>query len=160
MAGHEKRKAQVDDDIETLAELDESFDDYLAAGESVISPETPARDLKAKARAVQHACKHIAHIAVQAEDVLRTFATEQVDARARESNRPGLLIDQNINRAVACEDICAERCDHEHRKKRESYPRGPLLQKRAERAPEGSLWSRGLRREAHELTLTRGSRYA
>jgi len=77
--------------------------------------------------------------------VLWPFAAEQVDTRARETHRPGLFVDQNINRAVASEDICPECGDHEHRKERESYPRGALLQERAERAPEGGLDSRGLR---------------
>lgn len=53
VAGHRKRQELVADDIEILKELDESFGDYMAAGESVIDPETSARDLKSKARAIR-----------------------------------------------------------------------------------------------------------
>lgn len=53
VAGHQKRQELVADDIETLKELDESFGDYMASGQSVIDPETPARDLKSKARGIR-----------------------------------------------------------------------------------------------------------
>lgn len=50
---HERRQRLVADDLETLKELDESFGDYLASGESVIDPETSARDLRSTARAIR-----------------------------------------------------------------------------------------------------------
>lgn len=53
LAEHGKRKRQVADDIDTLKEVDESFGDYLASGDSVIDPETPARDIKSRARRIR-----------------------------------------------------------------------------------------------------------
>jgi hypothetical protein len=50
--GHRKRQQLIADEIEILRELDESFGDYMAVGESVIDPSTPARDLKSRARAI------------------------------------------------------------------------------------------------------------
>jgi 3-methyladenine DNA glycosylase AlkC len=62
---------------------------------------------------VKDAREDIAHIVIEAEDVLRSVAAESVDAWAGESYRTRLLINQDVNRAVAGEYVCAERCGDE-----------------------------------------------
>lgn len=53
VADKTKRQKQVWEELETLQQLDLSFEDYGAAGTSVIDTSTPASALKAKARAIR-----------------------------------------------------------------------------------------------------------
>lgn len=50
-----KRQDQVQDDVETLDQLDDLFGDYLAMGVSVIDPKTDAKELRSRVRAIHAA---------------------------------------------------------------------------------------------------------
>jgi hypothetical protein len=75
LAEQDKRKRQVADDIETLKELDESFGDYMASGESVIDPETSARDLKSKARRIRAEIDRLEAVITKRTSTLRQALT-------------------------------------------------------------------------------------
>lgn len=53
LEAQEKRQRQLRDDLETLAELDDSFGAYAASGGSVIDPATPVSELKSTARRIR-----------------------------------------------------------------------------------------------------------
>jgi len=50
-----KRQNQVQDDVETLEQLDDLFGDYLAMGVSVVDPKTDAKELRSRVRAIHAA---------------------------------------------------------------------------------------------------------
>jgi 3-methyladenine DNA glycosylase AlkC len=76
---------------------------------------------------VKDAREDIAHIVIKAEDVLRPLATESVDAWTSESNRTRLLINQDVNRAVAGEYVCTKRCDDQYGQQEKPNARSALL---------------------------------
>jgi len=114
--------------------------------------------LQAESRPVEHARKHVAHVVVEAEDVLRPFAAEELDARSGEPNRAWLLVDEHLDRTVARKEVGAECRDHENAEQREADSRRALLQEGTQRASERRLRAGGGSHAAHELILTRGSR--
>ncbi len=77
---YESRKAQVEEDIQTLEETDGSFEDYLASGESVIDLKTPASALKARARALRSDIERLEGSIGKRSSLLRQSLTARTSA--------------------------------------------------------------------------------
>jgi hypothetical protein len=88
---------------------------------------------------MEYSREDITHVVVKPENVLRTFATEKIDAGAGEPNRTRLLVNQHVNWAVGCEDIRAKSGSDEHAEEHETDARGALLHEGAKCATERRL---------------------
>jgi hypothetical protein len=80
VSSQEKRQGSISDDLEVLSELDESFGDYLAVGESVIDPKASARDLRSKVRAVHAEISRLEEAITKRTSTLRQALTAKSNA--------------------------------------------------------------------------------